>query len=1413
MLLLVWLTLQWGILPRIERWRPQIEAWATQAVGIEVRIAAIEVAGGLWSPMLTLQDVRLIDRAGRDALRLESVRALLVPRSLLPVSLTRWEPSFEQLVVEHPQLDVRRDAAGQIWVAGLPLGSSAGGDRRDNAAADWLFSQREVVLRQGRLSWTDETRSAPTLALADVTLVLRNTLARHRLRLDATPPPEWGDRFSLQADLRQSFLAAASGLQHRGDWRGWRGQLYASVPLVDVHSLHQHVDLPVALQGGRAALQAWLQFDQGQLTGGSANVALRDVAMRLGHDLEPLALTTLGARIDAQAQRRGAFGRVEPARLDIRQLAFETGDGVQWPSSDLTMTLQSAPTGVVQGGSVEASRLELHVLAGLATRLPLAGPMRKLIDQVEPQGRIEQLKLRWQGTLEAPTSFSTTGQAFGLHLVGAATPQPADAATSHSLPGRPGVRNADVDFEFTERSGTARLRVQNGALELPGVFEEPLLPLAQLAAEVRWRVDPAKRPAVGPAVSVEVRNAQFANADAQGTLDAHWQTGAARSPYLPGQLELNARLTRADAARVFRYLPLGLPETTRHYVRDAVRSGQASLVTARVRGDLHDFPFAKAGSGEFQVRAQLQNAEFAYVPDPEHPWPVFTNTQAELVFDRQSLQIHKGQARLGSLGSGAFALSEVEGGIADLLHQPTLRIEGRGHGLAADALAYVRGSPLSRLLGHALDPASATGNTDLTLALAVPLQQADHTEVRGSVELAGNTVQMRPDVPTLADVRAKVDFSHEGFSVAGGGAKALGGSLVFDGSQQRDGTIRFTGQGTASAEGLRRAAEVPVLAELGSQLTGQAGYRLQLGFLPGGHTEMTVTSSLAGIGSRLPVPLAKTEGDTWPLRVSFQPQTSAAATAGLAAGTLRELLRVEIAMPGGAPGSPPLLDAQYLRDTGSDGTTRVVRGAVGLGAPASLPGPQEAAGTVVATVVLPQLSLDAWSDWRVRYAATPSISGLSGTSGTSGSGAIAGATTVASTSLTAGSPEAYLPSRATLRTVSLTAQGQRLSNVVATVTRDPGFDGPRPVTDWLIDVTADQLGGRVELRDGGSGASASSSRLKARLTRLALTKDSGLDTAIGNPVRASTASTIDRLPAVDLGIDELLWQGKSLGKLELVAANRGDGSRESPREWRISKLALTLPEAQLSAVGNWAPGATGTLGARRTALSFALDIQDSGRLLDRMGFVGTVRSGSGQLKGQLGWAGPPTEVNWPSLNGTLRLDLDKGQFLHAEPGVARLLGVLSLQSLPRRLLFDFSDVFKEGFSFDHIDGDATISQGVASTRNLRIRSVQATVLTEGTADLLRETQDLHVWVVPDFNAGAASLAYAAINPVIGLGTLLGQFFLRKPLAEAATRQFHVTGRWDAPQVDPVARENGRPSPAQTAAPLPADAQASSPSTP
>src|SRR5690606_2353030 len=202
-----------------------------------------------------------------------------------------------------------------------------------------------------------------------------------------------------------------------------------------------------------------------------------------------------------------------------------------------------------------------------------------------------------------------------------------------------------------------------------------------------------------------------------------------------------------------------------------------------------------------------------------------------------------------------------------------------------------------------------------------------------------------------------------------------------------------------------------------------------------------------------------------------------------------------------------------------------------------------------------------------------------------------------------------------------------------------------------------------------------------------------------------------------------------------------------------------------------------------TTMQFTLSVLDAGRLLELFDYRDVLRGGAGQLSGEVSWGGSPMRLDAASLGGEIALSLGQGQFLKTEPGIAKLIGVVNLQSLRRRLVFDFRDVFAEGFAFDRIDGTLHVRDGVARTDDFHMRGVAAQVAIRGEASIPAETQSLVVEVRPELNAGLASLAYAALaNPALGLGSFVAQMMLREPLQQMFAFEYDVTGPWDDPQV-------------------------------
>lgn len=346
---------------------------------------------------------------------------------------------------------------------------------------------------------------------------------------------------------------------------------------------------------------------------------------------------------------------------------------------------------------------------------------------------------------------------------------------------------------------------------------------------------------------------------------------------------------------------------------------------------------------------------------------------------------------------------------------------------------------------------------------------------------------------------------------------------------------------------------------------------------------------------------------------------------------------------------------------------------------------------------------------------------------------------------------------------------------------------PINARESMIDINARDIAGQLRWRPGESKARDGKSLkghglLSAKLSRLWLDKPEQDEPS---SIESQTTAIAQDWPNLELVIDDFRVGERQWGKLELSAS-----PSTATRSWEVQRFSLVNPDASLTGQGQWAmlPSVKGQRRSR-TALDVELQLNNGGALLSRSGYPNVVRDTAGKITGKLNWPGSPLEFSGSVLNGALALDLRSGRFLKAEPGLARLIGVLNLQSLPSRIKLDFRDVFSEGFTYDQIRGDLTFANGLASTQNLRIIGVQASVLLEGSADINRETQDLRVLVLPEVNAGLASLGYAAlVNPAVGLGAFIAQFILRNPLRELLSYEYRVTGTWSDPVVQSVKRE-------------------------
>ncbi|MDP1705807.1 MAG: AsmA-like C-terminal region-containing protein, partial [Sulfurimicrobium sp.] len=359
-----------------------------------------------------------------------------------------------------------------------------------------------------------------------------------------------------------------------------------------------------------------------------------------------------------------------------------------------------------------------------------------------------------------------------------------------------------------------------------------------------------------------------------------------------------------------------------------------------------------------------------------------------------------------------------------------------------------------------------------------------------------------------------------------------------------------------------------------------------------------------------------------------------------------------------------------------------------------------------------------------------------------------------------GSGEGVAIDGANLKLSVLDAFGKRF--------KDLSVNAWRQDEGWQAALESQEVNGIVNWKQVGSG------KVRGRFKSLAVPPSA--PPKLSEP---GTSVESTEYPSLDIIAENFSIRNNQLGRLELLAAPSG-------RDWRIEKLKLNTPETSLSLDGAWQDW----LQQPKSRFNLHLETSDIGQLLERVGYPGSVKGGKAVLKGKLSWNGSPAEIHYPSLSGNMSLEAHRGQFLKIEPGLGKLLGILSLQALPRRITLDFRDVFSEGFAFDDIFVNVKADQGVVSGNDFKMDGPAAKVSMQGETNLAHETQNLRVRVVPVLGDTVSGAAAFLGGPVLGLTTLLVQKVLKDPIGQIVAYEYSITGTWDNPTVAKLKRSGG-----------------------
>jgi len=272
----------------------------------------------------------------------------------------------------------------------------------------------------------------------------------------------------------------------------------------------------------------------------------------------------------------------------------------------------------------------------------------------------------------------------------------------------------------------------------------------------------------------------------------------------------------------------------------------------------------------------------------------------------------------------------------------------------------------------------------------------------------------------------------------------------------------------------------------------------------------------------------------------------------------------------------------------------------------------------------------------------------------------------------------------------------------------------------------------------------------------------------------------DQIPNLNLRIDNFTLGEQKIGNITIKSKSTKD-------RWQIDYCQIDSPFYLFKIQGDW----TQKDNKNHTQLHVKMNLKSLAKTLDSWKISPAVDAGKGDMQFIGGWNKPIYDFSLATLNGRMYLELKKGIITHLSPeteeklGLGKLLSILSLQTIPRRLQLDFSDLSHQGYSFDIFKGNFMINKGIMSTQDSYLDGPVAYASMKGNLDLVSKIYDLDLRISPHITASLPIVATIAGGPIAGVAAWVVNKIINQSMQKISAYTYKVSGPWSQPVVQQV----------------------------
>ncbi|MDP3517981.1 MAG: YhdP family protein [Pseudohongiella sp.] len=1329
--------------PQVAEYKNWIEQRLSAEMGMPVSIGSVSGEWLQFAPRFILEDVRLGEPAALSLQRVSLSPA--IQESVQQRRLVIANTSIDSLV-----LSFQQHTNGAWQLSGFEGGAQA-------PDMELVF---QLLTRLSRFSLSETTLDFTDLAgvssrLDLLQLDFQSQLGAHLLSARAHVADS-EDTLNLAASLSGSSLAQL------------QGQLYLNLPLADygffVPPLSSIISNEASnldgldLQSAELQGQVWADISQGQLT----NLVLSaqgDMVLASAQVEQTLQLNTLKVPGIYLSHTLDS----DHWQVYADDVYFEL-DGLQWPTGDISFTYQ-------QGARLQlhADAVELGMVSRIVQNLPLDERVNNEVTGFNPRGRLLNL------TMQADYNEG------GLSKASLATNIEEGALSAYrGAPSFWGVGGyAEIGFDASTGLGEGFLEVDSSdvSMHIPRLFDQ-IWDYGHVNGRVGFRMQ------TGPDASIKlVSGIVVAESDivtAHGQFATHIQLGENR--FIDLELKLGA--LKADVSRKTPYLPMAAtaPRSAQpalNWVEQAVQQGEGAGSGLIFRG--------RVQRGALPVERSLQM--FFNVVDGtlkfDPAWPPLEELDGFVLISENNVDI--------SAKAGSTLGIKLDSSQGILRPNPSggswLSVTGKGRGSAAQGLQYLQQTPVTADIGQTFSQWQAEGDTDIALALNIPLNVAGaRTDIALDFSFKDNRLYIPDYQLQLEAISGTLSYTNEN-GIHGDGLQATvmgepieaqlrsAGLLMADQSlSQTERATELTWSGSTEIGSLTAwpglpAAVRPLLSQFEGKLAYQAGIKLPLisGSLPSNKfPSLSIKTDMAGVESRLPAPFSKSAEQVSALTIDldFKP-------AGPALDLRwQDVTQVNLEFAEGLPANGLI----YLGPVG-DGlrVRRLNPSAGGI----------ELLGTVahIDYSQWQQTLVDMFPQTSVTNPLAPGNSGrnLDWLSAIQGTAELAvGQLTVAGEAF----DQLNLSLRRDLDAWVLAVQGEDVRGTLAyplagnspwQVNLDYLHLGEAPpevpIEEPLVEPPQiDTLVAGAE--DLTSGEQALQDLEDLPSVEFELPRE--------DPLRALDPRTF---PSMQLTLGQFTLNGADFGQWRFGLSS--DGSGAVFRDLQVIARGLSIGNEAAPAEFRWIYDGQN----HRSVLNGQLTATDLAPVLSAYGYAPSLQSTSAVFDSRLHWDGSPAFFSALGLSGDLEINVKSGRF-QQRAGVAnsalRLISIINFDAVIRRLRFS-DDFLRSGLSYDEISGQVNLSNGIVTIKDrLQIIGPASLFQVSGTLDLAQQTIDANLYITLPVSENIPWLSgLAVLNNLINWQLAVGVFLFDQIFGEQVdnltSAQYTLKGPWDGVQ--------------------------------